>query len=110
MLAGRAWRGRRVGSALVAAAIDGARSHGLDKLCLEVFAHNMAAITLYRKSGFLEEGRRTRQYPAGQRRAAGLRCHGAGPVAGSTPMNRQLAWGEQGRTRLPGFGDRAPQH
>ena len=67
MLAGRAWRGRRVGSALVAAAIDGARSHGLDKLCLEVFAHNMAAITLYRKSGFLEEGRRTRQY----RRASG---------------------------------------
>ena len=27
-----------------------------------------------------------------------------------TPMTEQLAWGEQGRTWLPGFGDRAQQH
>jgi RimJ/RimL family protein N-acetyltransferase len=32
-----------------------------------VFAHNTAAIALYRKSGFVEEGRRTGQY----RRASG---------------------------------------
>jgi RimJ/RimL family protein N-acetyltransferase len=61
------WRGRGVGSALVAAAIDWARKHGLHKLCLEVFAQNAAAIALYRKSGFVEEGRRVRQY----RRASG---------------------------------------
>jgi RimJ/RimL family protein N-acetyltransferase len=62
MLVGRAWRGRGVGSALVPAAADWARSHGLHKLCLEVFAHNTAAIALYRKCGFREEGRRSQQY------------------------------------------------
>jgi [ribosomal protein S18]-alanine N-acetyltransferase len=62
MLVDRAWRGRGVGSALVAAATGWARSQGLHKLCLEVFAHNTAAIALYRKCGFLEEGRRSQQY------------------------------------------------
>ena len=67
MLVDRGWRGRGVGSALVTAAIDWARNHGVHKLCLEVFAHNTAAIALYRKCGFAEEGRRVRQY----RRASG---------------------------------------
>jgi RimJ/RimL family protein N-acetyltransferase len=62
MLVGRGWRGRGVGSALVPAAADWARGHGLHKLCLEVFAHNTAAIALYRKCGFREEGRRSQQY------------------------------------------------
>lgn len=62
MLVRRDWRGHGVGSALVEAAIDWARGHGLHKLCLEVFAHNAAAIALYRKCGFAEEGRRVRQY------------------------------------------------
>lgn len=61
------WRGRGVGSALVQAAIGLAREQGLHKLSLEVFAHNTAAIALYRKCGFVEEGRRTAQY----RRASG---------------------------------------
>ena len=47
--------------------MDVARRHGLHKLCLEVFAHNTAAIALYRKNGFVEEGRRVQQY----RRASG---------------------------------------
>ena len=67
MLVGCDWRGRGVGSALVQAAISRARGQGLHKLCLEVFAHNTAAIALYRKSGFVEEGRRIGQY----RRASG---------------------------------------
>jgi len=62
MLVDRDWRGRGVGSALIQAAIGWARGQGLHKLCLEVFAHNAAAITLYRKSGFVEEGRRVKQY------------------------------------------------
>jgi RimJ/RimL family protein N-acetyltransferase len=53
------WRGRGVGTALVAAAIDWARARGLHKLTLGVFPHNEAAIALYRKFGFIEEGRRT---------------------------------------------------
>lgn len=67
MLVDRGWRGRGVGSALMLAAIDWARGQGLHKLSLEVFAHNEAAIALYRKSGFVEEGHLTRQY----RRASG---------------------------------------
>jgi RimJ/RimL family protein N-acetyltransferase len=62
MLVDRAWRGRGVGSALVAAAIGWAGSHGLHRLSLEVFAHNTAAIALYRRCGFVEEGRRAQQY------------------------------------------------
>jgi RimJ/RimL family protein N-acetyltransferase len=54
------WRGRGVGAALVAAAIEWARARGLHKLTLSVFPHNDAAIALYRKFGFLEEGRRIR--------------------------------------------------
>jgi RimJ/RimL family protein N-acetyltransferase len=67
MLVDHGWRGRGVGSALVQAAVGLAREQGLHKLSLEVFAHNAAAIALYRKCGFVEEGRRTRQY----RRASG---------------------------------------
>ena len=67
MLVHRDWRGRGVGSALLREAIVRARGRGLHKLCLEVFAHNEAAIALYRKAGFVEEGRRTGQY----RRASG---------------------------------------
>jgi ribosomal protein S18 acetylase RimI-like enzyme len=67
MLVDRGWRGRGVGSALVQAAIGLAREQGLHKLSLEVFAHNTAAIALYRKCGFVQEGRRARHY----RRASG---------------------------------------
>jgi RimJ/RimL family protein N-acetyltransferase len=62
MLVDRDWRGRGAGSALVQAAIDWARGQQLHKLCLEVFAHNTVAIGLYRKFGFVEEGRRLKQY------------------------------------------------
>lgn len=62
MLVHRGWRGRGVGSALLGAAEELARDLGLHKLSLEVFAHNTAAIGLYRKCGFTEEGRRVRQY------------------------------------------------
>ena len=67
MLVDREWRGSGVGSALLQATIDWARDQGLHKLCLEVFAHNTAAIALYRKCGFVEEGRRVKHY----RRASG---------------------------------------
>jgi L-amino acid N-acyltransferase YncA len=67
MLVDRDWRGRGAGSALLQATVEWARGHGLHKLCLEVFAHNSAAIALYRKYGFVEEGRRIKQY----RRASG---------------------------------------
>jgi putative acetyltransferase len=67
MMVAAAWRGRGVGSALVAAAIEEARRRGLHKLTLGVFPHNAAAIALYRKFGFTEEGRRAKHV----RRASG---------------------------------------
>ena len=67
MLVEPGWRGRGAGSALLRAAIERARGQGLHKLCLEVFPHNAAAIAMYRKAGFAQEGRRVRQY----RRASG---------------------------------------
>ena len=67
MAIARDWRGRGVGSALLAEAIEWARERGLHKLSLSVFPHNAAAIALYRKFGFVEEGRRVKHY----RRASG---------------------------------------
>jgi RimJ/RimL family protein N-acetyltransferase len=61
MMVARDWRGRGVGSALVDAAIEWARERGLHKLALSVFPHNDAAIALYRKFGFVEEGRLEKQ-------------------------------------------------
>jgi GNAT superfamily N-acetyltransferase len=60
MMVAAGWRGRGVGTALVAAAIEWARVYGLHKLALSVFPHNDAAIALYRKFGFVEEGRLVR--------------------------------------------------
>jgi ribosomal protein S18 acetylase RimI-like enzyme len=56
------WRGRGVGSALLSAAIEWSRQRGLHKLSLSVFPQNKAALALYRKFGFVEEGRRIKQY------------------------------------------------
>ena len=67
MMVARDWRGRGIGTALVAAAINWGREHGLHKLTLSVFPQNEAAIGLYRKFGFVEEGRREKQI----RRASG---------------------------------------
>jgi len=60
-------RGRGVGTALVDAAIEWALAKGLHKLSLGVFPHNEAAIALYRKFGFVEEGCRVEHI----RRASG---------------------------------------
>ena len=62
MLVAKPWRGRGVGSALLAAAIEKARADGFHKISLEVFPHNDAGIALYRKFGFVEEGRYVKHY------------------------------------------------
>jgi len=49
-------RGKGVGSALLAHAIGWARSVGVEKIVLSVYPHNTAAIALYRKFGFVDEG------------------------------------------------------
>ena len=50
-------RGQGVGEALLRTGIDWARSVGIRKLKLRVFATNEGAQRLYRKLGFVEEGR-----------------------------------------------------
>ena len=60
-------RGRGIGSALLAEALRWARSHDVEKVSLTVYPHNARAVALYRKFGFVEEGRRVKQY----RRASG---------------------------------------
>ncbi|HEV2591101.1 MAG TPA: GNAT family N-acetyltransferase [Gaiellaceae bacterium] len=63
MAVAREWRGRGVGTALLAAAVEWARARdGIHKLSLGVFAHNAAGIALYKKFGFVEEGRRVKHY------------------------------------------------
>ena len=56
------WRGRGIGSALLAEAIDQARTAGAHKIALQVWPHNAAAIALYERFGFQHEGYLTRHY------------------------------------------------
>jgi ribosomal protein S18 acetylase RimI-like enzyme len=44
----------------MAEALRWARSVGVDKIVLSVYPHNTGAIALYRKFGFVEEGRLAR--------------------------------------------------
>jgi putative acetyltransferase len=53
-------RGQGVGSALMSAAIAWARAQGMHKISLAVFPHNVAAIALYRKFEFVDEGYRSK--------------------------------------------------
>jgi RimJ/RimL family protein N-acetyltransferase len=63
MFVAAGWRGRGVGSALVSAALAAARSSGAHKVALQVWPNNVAALSLYAKFGFVEEGRLRRHYP-----------------------------------------------
>ena len=52
------YRGQKIGARLLAAAIADAFQKGITRIELEVFAANARAIALYRKFGFVEEGRK----------------------------------------------------
>jgi len=57
------YRGQGIGTAMMRAAIEWARSQtGVHKIELEVWPHNAAGFALYRKVGFEVEGRRVRHY------------------------------------------------
>jgi diaminopimelate decarboxylase len=53
-------RSRGIGAALMAEAIRWGRSVGVDKLMLSVYPSNTRAIALYRRFGFVDEGRLVR--------------------------------------------------
>ena len=52
------YRGRKIGARLLAATIADAFQKGLIRIELEVFAANARALALYKKFGFVEEGRK----------------------------------------------------
>lgn len=51
-------RGRGLGELLLIAVLDAAREKGMERAELEVFSSNTAALSLYRRVGFVEEGRK----------------------------------------------------
>jgi len=53
-------RGQGLGRRLAEATLQRARERGFEKIELGVFASNTAAIALYQKLGFVEEGRKVR--------------------------------------------------
>jgi RimJ/RimL family protein N-acetyltransferase len=55
-----------IGRALLEAAAEWARMHGVSKLELHVFPHNAPAIALYESFGFVQEGYRRRHYRRGE--------------------------------------------
>jgi ribosomal protein S18 acetylase RimI-like enzyme len=56
----RAYRGKGIGRRLVEATIAKARELGLEKIELNVYSSNDAAIALYRSLKFVDEGRKVR--------------------------------------------------
>lgn len=54
MMVHKAYRGRGVGTGLMQHLIAWARANGIGALYLEVFAHNEAALTLYRRFLFVQ--------------------------------------------------------
>lgn len=60
------WRRRGVGTALLQSLLNwAAENPGIEKVCLEVFATNPRAIGLYKKLGFVEEGRKVKDIKRG---------------------------------------------
>jgi RimJ/RimL family protein N-acetyltransferase len=53
-------RGRRIGTALLEEALRWARRFDVERIELTVYPHNEAALALYRRFGFVEEGRLVR--------------------------------------------------
>ena len=63
MLTAESWRRKGVGEAMLHTLLDWAKTTDpICKVCLSVFATNTAAIGLYRKLGFEEEGRQPKHY------------------------------------------------
>jgi RimJ/RimL family protein N-acetyltransferase len=53
-------RGQRIGTAMLAEALRWAREQRIERVELTVYPHNEAALALYRRFGFVEEGRLVR--------------------------------------------------
>jgi putative acetyltransferase len=56
------WRGSGLGTKMLTAAIAWATAAGAHKMALAVWPDNSAALQLYHRAGFIEEGRKLRHY------------------------------------------------
>jgi ribosomal protein S18 acetylase RimI-like enzyme len=65
-----AYRGKRIGAALMALAIEKARERAAMSIELAVYSHNVPALSLYRSFGFVEHGP-----PAAETRSDGQVWH-----------------------------------
>ncbi len=65
LMVAAAHRRRGIGNALLDAAVEWARAAAVRKLELHVFPHNEAAIALYERFGFQQEGLRRAHYRRG---------------------------------------------
>lgn len=70
-------RGQGIGATLVAALLSAVAARGATAVTLEVADDNLPALRLYRRAGFVVEGRRPGYYPDG--RDALLLWHGSRP-------------------------------
>ncbi len=62
MVLGTTWRGRGIGSAMMEAGLDWASANpGIERVYLSVYSTNTLGLKLYRRFGFVEEGRRRGQ-------------------------------------------------
>ena len=50
------YRGKKIGTALMEAALHAAKDYGIERVELEVYTSNTSAIKLYDKFGFVKEG------------------------------------------------------
>ena len=62
MLVIEGWRSLGLGARLLDAVTEWASTEGAHKMALEAWPHNAAALELYRRAGFVEEGRKQRHY------------------------------------------------
>ena len=63
MMIRKGYRGMGIGRMLLQALLDWAESNPcIEKVSLGVFASNHAAISLYKKMGFIEEGRKVKEF------------------------------------------------
>lgn len=72
MLVAKAYREVGLGAAMMRYLLNWAQDIGFEKVELEVFSTNTRAINLYRKFGFVEEGRRQRAFWLRDRYADGV--------------------------------------
>lgn len=93
-----AWRRRGIATHLLAALTASAAERGATATTLEVGADNVGAQALYRRLGFVVEGRRPRYYPGGEDALLMWRRPrtGASDTGGPNAVSQPGARGDEG--------------